>query len=67
MIQKKNKEAVHSCGRSAGAEHWDISRTAPFGAKEDFSAQAEALWQQLRLCVHSGERGGANWGPYCTE
>lgn len=67
MRRKENEEAADSCERSAGARYWDISRTAQLGAKEDFSAQAEALWQQLRVCVHSGERGGANWGPYCTE
>ena len=67
MRRKENEEAADSCERFAGAWYWNIPRTAPLGAKEDFSAQAEALWQQLRLCVHSGERGGADRGPYCTE
>ena len=65
MRRKENEEAADSCEGSAGARYRDILRTAPLGGKEDFSAQAEALWQQLPLCVHSGERGGANWGPYC--
>ena len=67
MRRKGYEEAVDSCGRPAGVGYRDILHTVPFGAKEDFAVQAEVLWQQLRLCVHGGERGGANCGPYCTE
>ena len=60
MRRKGNEEAVDSCGRSAGAGYRDSPHTVPFGAKEDFAVQAEALWQQLRLCFHRGEKGDTN-------
>ena len=63
MRRKENEEAVDSCGRPAGAGYRDILHTVPFRVKKDFAVQAEALWQRLRLFVHSGEKGSAKLRP----
>lgn len=40
-------------GRSAEAEHRNLTSTALFGADEDFAARAEALRRRLRSSVDS--------------